>query len=95
MLRSTLEETRAARQRIVDETIRIARRTVVVLDAVEIKRPNLTVTIEQRDRSIVHDDLTHYFSRHTAEGQIYVMLSPEDEAIIFRKSSAGAAISSI
>jgi SAM-dependent methyltransferase len=87
LLRPSMEETREARQHIVDELVRIARRTVVVLDRVETNQTQMSVEIEQRDRGIVHDDLTHYFQRHETQGQLYLMRSPEDEAIIYRKPS--------
>jgi ubiquinone/menaquinone biosynthesis C-methylase UbiE len=93
LLRPSMEETRKARQHIVNELIRIARRTVLVLDRVETNQTQMSVEIEQRDRGIVHDDLTQYFQRHETEGQLYLMLSPEDEAIIYRKPSrVGAAL---
>jgi ubiquinone/menaquinone biosynthesis C-methylase UbiE len=85
LLCSSMEETRKARQHIVDELVRIARRTVVVLDRVETNQPQMSVEIEQRDRGIVHEDVTRYFQRHETQGQLYLMLSPEDEAIIYRK----------
>jgi ubiquinone/menaquinone biosynthesis C-methylase UbiE len=93
LMHPTEEETRAARQVIIDELIRIARHTVIVLDIIETNRPQMTVEIEQRDRGLVHDDLTTYFKRHESEGRLYIMLSTEDEAIVFRKqrTSEGAA----
>jgi ubiquinone/menaquinone biosynthesis C-methylase UbiE len=85
LLRPSMDETQRTRQHIVDELVRIARRTVVVLDRVETNQAQMSVEIEQRDRGIVHDDLTRYFQRHEIQGQLYLMLSPEDQAIIYRK----------
>jgi ubiquinone/menaquinone biosynthesis C-methylase UbiE len=84
LLRPSMEETRRARQHIVDELVRIARRTVVVLDKVEINQTQMSVEIEQRDRGIVHDDLPRYFERHATRGQVYMLLSPEDAAIVYK-----------
>jgi ubiquinone/menaquinone biosynthesis C-methylase UbiE len=86
LLGPSMEETRKIRQHIVDELVRIARKTVVVLDRVETNQPQMSVEIEQRDRGIVHENLTRYFQRHETQGQLYLMLSPADEAIIYRKS---------
>jgi ubiquinone/menaquinone biosynthesis C-methylase UbiE len=87
LLRSSVDETRAARQHIVDELIRIARRTILVLDRIELGR-QMSIEIEQRDRGVVHDDLTRYFERHSAKGQLYIMQSPVDAALIFKMTDA-------
>ena len=61
LIRPSMEETRKTRQHIVDELVRIARKTVVVLDRIEINQTQMSVEIEQRDRGIVHDDLDPLF----------------------------------
>jgi ubiquinone/menaquinone biosynthesis C-methylase UbiE len=94
LIRPTINETRQARQHIVDELVRIARKTVVVLDRIEPERTQMSIDIEQRDRAIVHDDLTQYFKRHETQGerQVYLMLSPEDGAIVYRKATPAGAV---
>ena len=87
LINPSINDTRATRQRIIDELVRIARRTVVVLDSIEIGR-QMSVEIEQRDRGIVHDDLTRYFDRHATGGQLYMMVSPEDAAIVYKSADA-------
>jgi len=86
LLRSSIEETRRTRQHIVNELVRVARKTVIILDRIETNQKRMSVEIEQRDRGIVHDDLTYYFRCHQSQGELYLMLSPEDEAIVYRKS---------
>jgi ubiquinone/menaquinone biosynthesis C-methylase UbiE len=94
LLRSSIEETRVARQHIVNELVRIARKTVVILDRIETNHQGISVEIEQRDRGIVHDDLTYYFRCHGSQGELYLMLSPEDQAIVFHKPiTIGAVLS--
>jgi hypothetical protein len=93
VLRPSMEETRHARQYIVDELIRIARKTVVVLDRVETNQAQISIEIEQRDRGIVHDDLTSYFLHHETRGELYLMISPVDQAIVYRKPSLVASSS--
>jgi ubiquinone/menaquinone biosynthesis C-methylase UbiE len=87
LLRCSVDETRATRQHIVDELVRIARRTVLILDRIELGR-QMSIEIEQRDRGVIHDDLTRYFERHSAKGQLYIMQSPVDAALIFKVADA-------
>jgi hypothetical protein len=93
LIRPSTDETRQARQRVIDELVRIARKTVVVLDRIEPGEAQMSIDIEQRDRAIVHDDLTQYFKRHETQNQVYLMLSPEDGAIVFRKATPAGAVS--
>ena len=88
LLRPTLEETCRERQRLVDEMIRIAARSVVILDANEAFRRPIRVEIEQRDRAAVHDDLCRYFEAWQSVGKVYLAPSPEGMGLVFRKNAA-------
>ncbi len=80
---SSVEETRVLRQRFVDRMVAASRKSVTVVDGFGL-RDQMTISIEQKQRASVSDDVMSYFNRHR-EGRTLVSYSPRTQAVMFIK----------
>ena len=83
-----IEETRKVRQALINELIRIASRTVLILDGdcLYDKNEDPKFVIEQNTRGSFKESFVQYFDKHLVNGELYVMFSPESTAFLYRKS---------
>jgi ubiquinone/menaquinone biosynthesis C-methylase UbiE len=80
-----LEETQVIRQQIIDQLIRIAKKSVIILDGGILKEhENPNVFIEQNTRCILRESFLPYFEKHRDNGEIYAMFSPDTEALFYK-----------
>ena len=85
LIGSGVDETRKLRQTLIDHFIRIAAKSVLIMDGdilSQIEVPE--VIIEQNTRCVFRESLIPYFAKHQAKGELYSMFSPENIGIIFR-----------
>ena len=85
LIRTDVNETRILRQKIMDQLIRIAAKSALIMDANILsgnKYPELI--IEQNTRCHFRESLVPYFSKHVSKGELYAMFSPENEAVVFK-----------
>lgn len=87
---STLLEASASRtivihQDVIDELVRIARKSVLVIDEMSLE-PSLQVRIEQRTRAIALENIMAYFAKHRAVGEPCILTSQESRALLFRST---------
>jgi ubiquinone/menaquinone biosynthesis C-methylase UbiE len=83
-----IEETRRVRQNLINELIRIASKTVLILDSeVLFNREDPEFSIEQNTRGVFKESLIRYFGEHAMNGELYVMFSSETTAFLYRKAS--------
>jgi ubiquinone/menaquinone biosynthesis C-methylase UbiE len=82
LLSATTEETRNAHQRIVDSFVRIARRTVIIIDEMTLGSA-LEIEIEQQTRASVMENIASYFSAHVASGETIVLPQRSATAVLF------------
>lgn len=81
-----IEETRRVRQKLINELIRIASKTVLILDGdVLYDKKDPEFSIEQNTRGVFKESIIHYFDDHLVNGELYVMFSPESNAFLYRK----------
>ena len=83
---SGIEETRKMRQETINELIRIASKTVLILDGdafCDKKDPEFS--IEQNTRGVFKESFIQYFDDHLVNGELYVMFSNESTAFLYRK----------
>jgi len=78
---SSAEETRFLRQRFIDRMVSAIGKSVVILDNFG-ARDQMTISIEQKQRASVSDDVMSYFTRHT-EGRTLMSYSPRTQAVMF------------
>jgi len=82
-----IEETIRVRQALVNQIIRIASRTVLILDGdVLYEKKDLKFIIEQNTRGFFKESFIHYFDEHLVNGELYVMFSAESTAFLYKKS---------
>ncbi|MDP8230752.1 MAG: class I SAM-dependent methyltransferase [Candidatus Gorgyraea atricola] len=82
---SNIEETRKLRQVLIGHFIRIAAKSVLIMDGdILSERKEPEVIIEQNTRYFFRESLVSYFSKHALSGELYAMFSPENEAVIFK-----------
>jgi ubiquinone/menaquinone biosynthesis C-methylase UbiE len=80
-----IEETKKLRQATIDQLLRIAKKTVIILDANIWKDDEgVELVIEQNTRCFFKESLAPYFSPYLDRGELYLALSPEDRAFIFK-----------
>jgi SAM-dependent methyltransferase len=81
---SSAEETRLLRQRFIDRMVSATRKSVVILDNFG-ARDQMKISIEQKQRASVSDDVMSYFSRHE-EGRTLMAYSSRTQAVMFVKN---------
>lgn len=82
-----IEETRRVRQETINELIRIASKTVLILDGdILYDRNDPKFSIEQNTRGVFKESIIQYFGEHLVNGELYVMFSPVSTAFLYRKS---------
>ncbi|MDO8307717.1 MAG: class I SAM-dependent methyltransferase [Actinomycetota bacterium] len=79
----SMEETIALRQGIIDDLVASCGKSVVILDSVGQPGPPV-ITIEQRQRATITDDVMGYFAHHTS-GRALMAQSDRTRAVIFSK----------
>jgi len=82
-----IEETKRVRQTLINELIRIASKTLLILDGdvfCDSKDPEFS--IEQNTRGFFKESFKQYFGENLVNGELYVMFSPETTAFLYRKS---------
>ena len=84
-----LAATRRLRQYIVDQLLRVADRTVIVLDSsFLVEKGEATIAIEQNTRCFLRESLEPYFANSQYKGELYVAFSLEDQSLIFKKKKS-------
>ena len=78
----TADQTRRLRQEIVDTLVSHSRRSIIIIDAFGAPG-ELRITIEQRQRALITDDVLAYFRSHLDSGRALLAQSPRGQAVIF------------
>jgi SAM-dependent methyltransferase len=88
LIGSGINETKDIRQMIIDQLIRIAAKSLLIMDG-DILSDNKApeIIIEQNTRCVFKESILAYFLKHFSKGELYSMFSPENEAVIFKKSA--------
>jgi SAM-dependent methyltransferase len=89
LLGASLDETRAAHQRVIDEFVRIARKSVLVLDTMSLDG-RMQVEIEQRTRAAIRENIAEYFLKYRSRGETAICLGQSTPAVLFKVRSMGA-----
>jgi SAM-dependent methyltransferase len=77
--------TRELRQRILDELVRIGRKTVLILDSHVLNLSDPSFEIEQLNRATYSESIIPYFQAHLAYGEICALFSLESVGVLYRK----------
>ena len=84
-----LAETKLLRKRLIDQLVRIADKTVIIMDShILSDKEGIEVVIEQNTRCFFMESLASYFVDHLSRGELYALFSPEDKAFVFRRGTS-------
>lgn len=87
LIGSGIEDTRKFRQNLIDNLVRISRKTVLIMDGGLLPDSvGPRVQIDQNTRCIYQESIIPYISKHK-DGEAYVMIGPEDQALLYIKKS--------
>jgi SAM-dependent methyltransferase len=81
-----LSATSLLRQSILDQLSRIAKKTLIILDDNIGPTTGFKIVIEQNTRCFFRESLSPYFEVHRDIGELYFVLSPLDQAFVFKKT---------
>jgi SAM-dependent methyltransferase len=85
LIDSGVDKTRKLRQTLIDHFIRIAAKSVLIMDGDILSETEVPeVIIEQNTRCVFRESLIPYFAEHQEKGELYSMFSTENTGIIFR-----------
>lgn len=81
-----IEDTRRERRKLINELIRIASKTVLILDGNCLcDDEDSGFIIEQNTRGVFKESFIQYFDEHLLDGELYIMLSPDSTAFLYKK----------
>ena len=83
LLESTTHETKRSHQRIIDEFVRISRRSIMIIDNMAVGS-SFDVQVEQFSRATVCENITSYFARHQSIGEACVLSCQDFRAVLFK-----------
>jgi len=82
-----IKTTTQLRQNIIDHLIRIARKSVLIIDGMNLlSEGNPTFEIEQRDRGFLRDFFPKYLEKHRENGELNLMFAEGSIAFHFTKN---------
>lgn len=87
LLSPTIDETKLRHQSIIDEFVRISRRSIMIIDSMTIGN-FLEVRIEQLTRATVCEDIVSYFGKHRLIGEACVLSCQHSRAVLFKARQA-------
>lgn len=81
-------ETTAYRQALVDECVRIARRSVAIFKDHFDQPRDMSLEIGRNYVALLHDDIPSYFRKHLGQGQLMVLIgSPKGDVLLYKKTT--------
>ena len=89
LLESSVAATRLYHQRVIDEFVRIAARSVLVIDQMSLGREP-EVEIEHVSRANMRENILGYFARHAALGEACILPGDNTQAVLFKLTKTGA-----
>lgn len=87
LLSPTIPETKLSHQRIIDEFVRISRKSIMIIDDMSLGK-SFDVEIEQLTRAAVCENIASYFIRHQSGGEACVLSCQDFRAVLFKSREA-------
>lgn len=87
LLEPTTHATKLSHQRIIDEFVRISRRSIMIIDSMTVGNFH-EVHIEQFSRATVCENIASYFTRHQSRGEACVLSCLDFRAVLFKSRRA-------
>ncbi len=88
LIDESVQATKVLRQRIVDELIRISKKSFLLMDNIyQLGDGEHWINIEQKQRCTFIESLAPYFAKHAASGNLKMLFSKENSALFFEKKN--------
>ena len=87
LLESTVEQTKSSHQRIIDELVRISRKSVLIIDEMSLDK-SFEVEIEQLTRASICENVASYFAKHQSIGETCALFCQDFRAALFKSTEA-------
>jgi ubiquinone/menaquinone biosynthesis C-methylase UbiE len=87
LLEPTILQTQSSHQRIVDEFVRIAKKSVIVIDTMSLGRA-FQVEIEHLTRATIRENIAAYFAKHQSAGETCILSCQDFRAVLFKAIEA-------
>ena len=87
LLLPTIAETKISHQRIIDEFVRMSRKSIMIIDSMSMGK-SFEVEVEQATRAVVCEDIASYFERHQSLGEACILSCRGFLAVLFKSREA-------
>ena len=87
LLSPTMDETKLSHQRIIDEFVRMSRKSIMIIDHMSLSE-HFEVKIEQLTRATICEDIASYFVKHRLIGETCVLSCQHSRAVLFKARQA-------
>ncbi len=87
LLSPTIYETKLNHQRIIDEFVRMSRKSIMIIDGMSLGR-SFDVEVEHLTRAVVCENISSYFERHQSLGEACVLSCQDLRAVLFKSRRA-------
>ena len=87
LLSPTIHETKLSHQRVIDEFVRMSRKSIMIIDDMSLGK-SFEVEIEQLTRAAVCENISSYFVKHQSVGEACVLSCQDFRAVLFKPREA-------
>ena len=87
LLSPTICETKLNHQRIIDEFVRMSRKSILIIDGMSLGK-SFEVEVEQVTRAVVCENISSYFERHQSLGEACILSCRDFRAVLFKSRDA-------
>ncbi len=87
LLLPTIAETKISHQRIIDEFVRMSRKSIMIIDNMSTGK-SFEVEVEQATRAMVCENISSYFERHQSLGEACILSCRGLRAVLFKSREA-------
>lgn len=87
LLEPTIHQTKLSHQRIIDEFVRIARKSIIIIDEMSLGKV-FRVEIEQLTRATVCENIASYFIKFRSIGEACILPHENSCAVLFKSTEA-------
>jgi len=83
LLASTIQMTKDIHQKIIDEFVRISKKSIIIIDEQSLNN-TFALIIEQRTRATIHENIASYFTKHESIGETCILSTGNFHAAFFK-----------
>lgn len=85
LLEPSMQQTKLSHQRIIDEFVRISRKSIMIIDNMSLGK-SFRVEIEQLTRAMICENIASYFIKHQSAGETCILPHEYSCAVLFKST---------